>query len=536
MKKHKLRIASIFMLFMLMFAMPITVFAANPATSLGQGGGGDTTPATTTEDTSGGSDDASGASEAGITLGTGDAVNDILLDNRFAGAIESISFITKFVDHWFTVIITATAFFIISAAMLKNVMAGAYCSNHKFWDKVAEAHQSADAVSLASIGQYVSGKQFMNTTGGGVKGALLCLVPNIKAWTDFDDVDIEPKQYFMKAIPQMLACVIIGVFIYNGYYRNTAATVGDFGSEICNRVFSSVDAAKMVDKLTLTSATPDNIYKSDPTVEGQYRYTISMAAYKAVVSVFSDYTTTEQKTSLMRNCEQLAYKYTSNADFKKTFIESVATENKEYKLSNCKVRLTPSNDCPTSLVSGDIAWMDNNFTSDSSETRFSAGYIKMSDIGLNPTGVSAASNDTFYITASYKKVARTSKAEAIASKLKSDGSKVSTNNKVIPVTFTLDGLSSNTKSQQNPTDGQMAQVYNAIVEEASNRGYTLASNESAATVAATKHGMFFDFATSTKGDASNAKPSFTASATLNSDPTKTVKLTFQVTIIRGSTS
>ena len=224
--KKRLSLFALLAMLTFTFAMPMTVFAAQVEVP-------ETTESTT--DTSGTSEGASDApasstsngddavAEDGIRLGTGDAVNDILMDNRFAGAIESISFITKFVDHWFTVIITATAFFIISAAMLRNVMAGAYCSNHKFWDKVAEAHEKSDAISIASIGQYVSGKQFMNTTGGGLRDALLGLVPNIKAWTDFDDVDIEPKQYFMKAIPQMLACVIIGVFIYNGYYRNTAA-------------------------------------------------------------------------------------------------------------------------------------------------------------------------------------------------------------------------------------------------------------------------------------------------------------------------
>ena len=46
------------------------------------------------------------------------------------------------------------------------------------------------------------------------QGSRLLTNVNIKAFTDFDDADIEPKAYFMKAIPQMCACVIIGIFIF----------------------------------------------------------------------------------------------------------------------------------------------------------------------------------------------------------------------------------------------------------------------------------------------------------------------------------
>ena len=131
---------------------------------------------------------------------TSNAVQDIMNNERFQGAISSIEWLTTRVDYWFTMIISATAFFIISSALLKNACAGAYCSNHKFWDKVAEAHEKNDSLNLAGIKNYFTGKQFMQTTGGGVRDALLGLVPNIKALTDFDDADIEPKQYFMKAI------------------------------------------------------------------------------------------------------------------------------------------------------------------------------------------------------------------------------------------------------------------------------------------------------------------------------------------------
>lgn len=237
------------------------------------------------------------------------AVSDIMNNSRFAGAISSIEWLTTRIDYWFTMVITATAFFIISAALLKNACAGAYCANPKFWNKVAEAHEKSEALQLSSLFGGGLKDKFMNISTSGIKDMLLMIVPNIKAFTDFDDADIEPKQYFMKAIPQMLACIIIGVFIYNGYYRDTAATVGNFGSEICNRFFGSIDPAAWVDKLTQTTSKPECIYDNDPTLEGKYAAEISQAIYKAYISISKGLTGKEQKASLMRDAEWIADGY-----------------------------------------------------------------------------------------------------------------------------------------------------------------------------------------------------------------------------------
>lgn len=237
---------------------------------------------------------------------TSDAVADIMNSDRFAGAISSIEWLTTRIDYWFTMVITAAGFFIISAALLKNACAGAYCANHKFWDKVAEAHEKAESLQLSQLFGGGIKDKIMNISTSGIKDAILCIVPNIKAFTDFDDADIEPKQYFMKAIPQMLGCIIIGVFIYNGYYRDTAASVGNFGSEICSRVFSSVDPATWVDKLTQTTGTPATIYDNDQTLEGKALLQITKSLYKTYLSNAKDLTSTEAKTSLMRDCESKA--------------------------------------------------------------------------------------------------------------------------------------------------------------------------------------------------------------------------------------
>ena len=234
-----------------------------------------------------------------------DAVADIMNDDRFQGAIASIEWLTSRVDHWFTMIITATAFFIISAAMLKNVCAGAYCSNSKLWDKVDEAHKKKEGTAFMS---YITGLKdnVQNLSAGGIKDALLSLFPNIKAFTDFEDAAMEPKHYWMKAIPQMLACIIIGVFIYNGYYRDTASLVGSFGSAVCDRIFSSVDANSFVDYLTQTTSTPPNIFEADQSIAGKIELEFSSSLYKAYLSAAKGESSSTFKTSLMRDCENAA--------------------------------------------------------------------------------------------------------------------------------------------------------------------------------------------------------------------------------------
>lgn len=268
---------------------------------------------------------------------TADAVQDIMNHDRFQGAIETIEFITTRVDFWFTALITATSFFIISAALLKNACAGAYVANQKFWNEVAKAHEARDAQSII---QNIQGLKGIFNEAGGLRNFLLSIIPNIKALTDFDDADLEPKAYFMRAIPQMLACVIIGVFIYNGYYRDTAATVGSFGSEICNRVFASVDPVTFVDKITQTTATPENLYANDPTLQGKAIHALSSDLYKTYISITKNMTAIESKTSLMRDCEKMAYEICNTEYMRNNFFSD--SRKYDFQMTNINTNAVPA--------------------------------------------------------------------------------------------------------------------------------------------------------------------------------------------------
>lgn len=302
-----------------------------------------------------------------------DAVADIMNNERFNGAINTISWLTGIVDHYSTMAITLVAFFIIAAAFLKNVCAGAYCANSKFWNKVAEAHESMEAKTLANVKDYFAGGGIMNTSVGGIGQAILVLIPNIKALTDFDDVEMEPKQYWIKAIPEMLLCICIGVFIYNGYYRDTAAVVGDFGSEVCHRVFTSVNPASFVDTITRTSRTPENIYAADKSLQGKFNHKFSMELYKVLLSESKEISDFEQKTALMRDCENKASMISSDG----AKLSMYWLDDRKYDYSVGSLNMVPTKG---TNVSTNTEWSDNPESTEDDSKRTIAGYLSISDM------------------------------------------------------------------------------------------------------------------------------------------------------------
>ena len=359
---------------MLCLLNPIGVHASGTA---------DTPTTTTVDDTTDTSKDKNTEAEAAeITYDTGDAIDDILRSNRYQGAISSIRVVTDFLDAWFTRIMSITAFFIISSAMLKNAAAGAYCANSKFWDKVDEAHKKSEAYSLATAQQYVTGKQFMNTSPAGIRDFLLGIIPNIKAFTDFEDRDIEPKQYFMKAIPQMIACVIIGIFIYNGYHRDTAAAVGELGAITFERVLTSCDPEVVLNKLTNMTGTPKCATDGRKDPEGLAINKTTHKIYDKLIGTHNDITSAKGKAELMGAIE--AYVSTS---VPKTYM----TDDWEFK-----------------SVKGDLTAAAVLTTDQIGDDGTDAYYRTCLDKGLFlQEGVSNIDNGTKYVTIqlSWKKVA-----------------------------------------------------------------------------------------------------------------------------------
>lgn len=194
---------------------------------------------------------------SGLGMGS-DATVDILGGDRFSGAVQWVNKIGKIVDNWFMAFISFVSFFIISASCLRNVLAGAYCVFPKFWDKVYEAHQNAQDLSISSIQSYFTGGGWKGTSTGSVTQFLLRLLPNIKVLTDFENAqDPDYKQYFMRAIPQCVVAVFVGVFIYNGYYRDVMIVTSQFGSRLTMNALTSVKPDDILYKLSNISGIPD---------------------------------------------------------------------------------------------------------------------------------------------------------------------------------------------------------------------------------------------------------------------------------------
>lgn len=197
---------------------------------------------------------------SGIGMGS-DATVDILGNNRFQGAVQWVNKFGQFVDQWFMAFISFISFFIISASCLRNVLAGAYCVFPKFWDKVDDAHKAGEA--MKETGWYQRVQQF--TTGGGWQNAgtgsitqfILRLLPNVKVLTDFENAqDPDYKQYFMRAIPQCVVAVFVGVFIYNGYYRDVMIVTSNFGSQLTMNALTSIKPDEILYKMSNISGIP----------------------------------------------------------------------------------------------------------------------------------------------------------------------------------------------------------------------------------------------------------------------------------------
>lgn len=231
---------------------------------------------------------------------------DILQNPKYAGAIDSVTWITNWIDSGFGMIITLVAFLIILVAMLKNVLAAAYCAYPNFWNHVADAHKEREATGW--VQQLQDAKtNYKNINGGTISKFIYQFLPDIKSMTDFNENTFSSKEYFMTAIPQMLLCIIIGAFIYNGFYRDTAAVVVDFGSEMISRFLLEVDPVAAFDKFTGTSGRPQ--FASDDSIvpKTQMVNKVATTLYTRVIGTYKDITSAAAKNSLASAIENKAY-------------------------------------------------------------------------------------------------------------------------------------------------------------------------------------------------------------------------------------
>lgn len=276
-----------------------------------------------------------------------DAVVDILENDRFNGVVSTVNKIGRVVDTYFMSFISFVSFFIISAACLRNVLAGAYCVYPKFWDKVDEAHKEKGIanVSINSVTTFFTGGGIQGATVGSVGSFLLSFLPNLKVLTDFDnESDVDFKRYFMKAIPQAVIAVFIGVFIYNGYYRDVMVKTSQFGSEIVVNALNAVDPAKTMERLvglTALPKTPIDNAKTGPEAIAK------MMLQKSWAPILGEYPDISEKSVKKANYNKLASMLVSKAQAFSAF----PVEGNRYSISaTVEQTLIPTQD--TDLADG----------------------------------------------------------------------------------------------------------------------------------------------------------------------------------------
>lgn len=303
-KRYAIVLASVFTLTL---ACPLTTFAMEGLADLQEETTNVNTGLSDVNELEAGSTSATEPSgeeddyKGGTTIDTGNAIDDILNNERYAGAISSIKKVTDIFDGVSIKIISLVAFFIISAAMLKNVCAGAYVANPKFWDKVHTAHERINHQSIAGLRNL--GSAITNAEFSTIGDTLLAVVPDLKTYTDFEDGDassIDPKAYFSKSIPAMLFCVIIGIFIYNGYYRDTASKVGSFGAESFERFIGEADPIALADRIYNTTGKPTTKYDGDTSLKGKIGKALADKSYSLYVSTYHDISGAGTKAKLMQ--------------------------------------------------------------------------------------------------------------------------------------------------------------------------------------------------------------------------------------------
>ena len=226
------------------------------------------------------------------------AVSDILMSEEFAGCVDAVKDITGVIDGGFSFFISVIAFFIISVALLRNVLAGCYVAFPKFWDTVHTAHTKRD--ENKAFFETIKGLKdsYKNVSMSTLKLAIFGIIPDIKELTEFEGDAVKPKEYFIKAIPEMIMVVIIGVFIYNGYYRDVTAKVSDVGSELIKRTVLEFDPVGVYDTMMNTAGKP--VFATDGSIDalGKFQNKIANEIYYAVVGKFTDITSANNKANM----------------------------------------------------------------------------------------------------------------------------------------------------------------------------------------------------------------------------------------------
>lgn len=190
-------------------------------------------------------------------------------------------------------VISAIGFIIVAAAIIKNALAGLYLAYPKLWDKVHMVReQMENGLKTAS-----QGGEKWKKVGGSIMMILISILPDVKDATEFGQDEngqnsatssFEKKQWLLKAIPEFLALVMIGMLIFYGYPTKLANWVGSTGRFALDALFDNVDPVQFTKNVFDGIATYELATDSATSSSERNINAITRSAVKQIYTRYSD--------------------------------------------------------------------------------------------------------------------------------------------------------------------------------------------------------------------------------------------------------
>lgn len=217
------------------------------------------------------------------------------------GNLHTISGIVDKLGGFACTVISFVGFGIVIFSILKNALSGLYVVNPTFWDKVSDVkNEAVNGISGAIQG--ATGGNQATAKLGSIVTFFLRLLPDIRSLTDFatdengnqDPSSIDKKQYFMKAIPMLVAQIFIGMLIFFGYPAKIANWIGTGATYAIGVVLENANPVEFV------SGFADTFVQVNLSTDGspiKLEQNINAAAKGAVAAVKTKYSDMKKESA-----------------------------------------------------------------------------------------------------------------------------------------------------------------------------------------------------------------------------------------------
>lgn len=212
---------------------------------------------------------------------------DLFNDAWTTGDLNKIGWLTGPLGEFAMQVISVVGLCIVIFSILKNAISGLYVMAPHIWDKV-------DQVKKDSATKYAKGGDKATQKIGSLFATLLDLLPNVRDLTEFatkdgqenvSGEDIDKKQYFIKAIPALVAQIFIGMLIFYGTPSKLANWVGTGATYGIEVILSNADPVTFIQGVStkfvdIKLATDNSNLKTDQLVNDAVREAIPILSTK----------------------------------------------------------------------------------------------------------------------------------------------------------------------------------------------------------------------------------------------------------------